>query len=100
MAPFTVRYLARNGPSNLLPLMLGIQATRLLRPTEATTDPALSRTRNTQNRMPAHSLWATAVPTLRRTQACSVTALAARPAGCLSLVTKHPFSLAGLLLEA
>lgn len=80
--------------------MLGIRATRLLHPTEATTDLALSRTRNPQNRMPVHSLWATAVPTLRRTQAYSVTALAARPAGCRSLATKHQFSLAGLLLEA
>ena len=80
--------------------MLDTQATRLLHLMEVTTDLAPSQMRNLQSLTPALNSWATAVLILRRTQACSVTALAARPAGGLSLVTKHPFSLAGLLLEA
>jgi hypothetical protein len=58
--------------------MLAIQATRLLHLTEATTDLALSRGRNLQNRMPIHHCRATIILILHRTQASAMT-LTARP---------------------
>jgi len=100
MPPYKEHCLALNGPSNLRPLMLAIQATRLLHFTEATMNLDLSRRRNPQNRMPLHSLCSTATLILHLTQAYGAITLTVRPAQRSGLLINHPFSLACLLLAA
>jgi len=100
MPPYKEHCLALNGPSNLRPLMLAIQATRLLHFTEATMNLDLSRRRNPQNRMPLHSLCSTATLILQLTQAYGAITLTVRPAQRSGLLINHPFSLACLLLAA